>query len=93
MDMGIEVARRGLHHHRFLERAIVRVPITTLWQPGYTVKKCPPFGQTRPDEGYKMGAYIPPPRARPHQLGEEPCGVWVRGDGPNLIALGAVPVR
>jgi hypothetical protein len=36
---------QGLHHHRFLERAIIHVAITTLWQIGYTVKKCPPLGR------------------------------------------------
>jgi hypothetical protein len=40
-------------YHRFLERIVARVLVTTLWQIGYTVKKTPASGQTKPDESYK----------------------------------------
>ena len=72
-------SRRVSHHHRFLERPIVRVPIITLWQIGYTVKKCPPFGrQTLTNATKREQCSTAPERAR-IRLGEEPCGFGVLG--------------
>jgi len=72
----------GLHHHRFLERPIVRVPITTLWQIGYTVKKCPPFGRPTLTNATKKEQYSTAPERARIRLGEEPRGFGVLGDGP-----------
>ena len=78
---GIEVAT-GLHDHRFLERSTVRVLITTLWQIGYTVKKCPPFGRPTLTNATKKEQYSTAPERARIRLGEEPRGFGVLGDGP-----------
>jgi hypothetical protein len=72
-------SRRVSHHHRFLERPIVRVPITTLWRIGYTVKKCPPFGRQTLTNATKREQYSTVPERARIRLGEEPCGFGVLG--------------
>jgi hypothetical protein len=83
---------RGLHHHRFLERAIVRVEIITLLQIGYTVKKCRPLDRPDLTNATKARNIFAAPSA-PASAG----GRAMRGRGPGgrtyLIALGAVPLR
>jgi len=74
----IKVAMR-LHHYRFLERAIVRVPIATLWQIGYTVN---PLRRSNLTNATKREQYSTAPERARVRLGEEPCGVGVLGDGP-----------
>jgi hypothetical protein len=87
MAVQISAPAVGLHY-QFLERPIVRVLITTLWQIGYTVKKCPPLGRPSLTNATKREQYFAAPSARPHQLGEEPCGTGVRGADPSYRARG-----
>jgi hypothetical protein len=77
----------GLHHHRFLERRIARVLITTLWQIDYTAKKCPPFGQTKPDEPTKREQYFHALSA-PASAGGRAVRVWGPGADPSYRARG-----
>jgi hypothetical protein len=72
----------GLHHHRFLERATVRVPIITLWQIGYTVKKCPPFGTPSLTNATKREQYSAAPSAPASGWGKSHAGSGSWGDGP-----------
>ena len=72
----------GLHHHRFLERPIVRVPITTLWQTGYTVKKCPPFGRPTLTSATKREQYSTAPERARIGWGKSHAGSGSLGDGP-----------
>ena len=72
----------GLHHHRFLERPIVRVPITTLWQIGYTVKKCPPFGRPTLTSATKREQYSTAPERARIGWGKSHAGSGSLGDGP-----------
>jgi hypothetical protein len=78
----IKVAMR-LHHYRFLERAIVRVLIATLWQIGYTVNHNVRVAQIKPDERYKEGAIFHRPRARPRQAGGR--AMWGWGPGGRTL--------
>jgi hypothetical protein len=64
-DGGGDRSTRACTTIGFLERIIVRVAITTLWQIGYSVNHNVRVGQIRPDERYKEGAIFPgPERAR-----------------------------
>jgi hypothetical protein len=78
---GIEVAA-GLHHHRFLDQAIVRVLITTLWQTGYTVKKCPPFGRPSLTNAKEREQYSNAPSAPASGWGKSHAGSGSWGDEP-----------
>jgi hypothetical protein len=77
----------GLHHHRFLKRPIVRVPITTLWQIGYTAKKCPPLDRPGLPNATKREQYFAAPSA-PASAGGRAMRDRGPGGGPVLSRSG-----
>ena len=75
--------------HRFLERTVARVLIPTLWQIGRTANKMCAFGQTKADERCKRSNDFRCPERARISWGRA-MRVGGPGEGPNLIALGAL---